>query len=237
MHILFLTHYFPPEVNAPASRTFEHARFWVKAGHEVTVITCAPNHPAGRVYKGYSNRLWQSETVDGIKVVQLWTLLSANQGFLRRSLNFLSYFVSATIAAPFLRRPDIVVSTSPQFFCGLAGFTVSRIKQRPWVLEIRDLWPESILTVGAMGKGPVLRLLEWLANWSYRTADRLIALTDAFRAHTVAAGANPKSVAVIKNGVDLADFATLTDASSFKTRTWPRRQTGGGLRWMPRPGA
>lgn len=68
MKILFLTDNFPPEVNAPASRTFEHCREWVRAGHEVTVITCAPNFPAGRVFEGYRNGLWQIETMDGIRV-------------------------------------------------------------------------------------------------------------------------------------------------------------------------
>ncbi|MBM3653971.1 MAG: glycosyltransferase family 4 protein [Alphaproteobacteria bacterium] len=216
MRIIFLTHYFPPEVNAPASRTMEHARIWAKAGHEVTVITCAPNHPTGRLYPGYRNRLWQTEVLDGVKVVRLWTLLSPNEGFLLRSLNFMSYLLSATAAAPFLPRADVVVSTSPQFFCGLAGYTVSRIKRRPWVLEIRDLWPESILTAGAMKRGWLVRMLEGLANWSYRTADRVIPLTDSFRQHVVARGAAADRVTVIKNGADLGEFVARPDDGSFR---------------------
>jgi glycosyltransferase involved in cell wall biosynthesis len=216
MHITFLTHYFPPEVNAPATRTIEHARVWVEAGHEVTVVTCAPNHPTGRVYKGYRNRLWQREIVDGIEVIRLWTLLSPNEGFLRRSLNFISYLATATAAAAFLPRTDVVVSTSPQFFCGLAGYAVSRIKRRPWVLEIRDLWPETILTVGAIRGGRVTRLLETMADWAYRAADRVVALTDAFRSHIVAHGASPQRVGVIKNGVDLAAFTESGDGASVR---------------------
>jgi glycosyltransferase involved in cell wall biosynthesis len=202
-------------VNAPASRTFEHARLWVKAGHQVVVITCVPNHPTGTVYAGYRNRVCQIEIIEGIKVVRVWTLLSPNEGFLRRSLNFISYLLSVTIAAPFLSRPDIVISTSPQFFCGLAGFAVSRIVGRPWVLEIRDLWPESILAVGAMKKRWLVRLLQTLARWSYRKADRVIALTEAFKEHIIAAGASASRVEVIKNGVDLFEFRTGAGDSSF----------------------
>ncbi|MEM7564001.1 MAG: glycosyltransferase WbuB, partial [Pseudomonadota bacterium] len=77
MRILFLSHYFPPEVNAPASRTFEHCREWVRLGHEVTVVTCAPNHPKGQVYQGYRNRLWQKEHLEGIEVIRVWTFLAA----------------------------------------------------------------------------------------------------------------------------------------------------------------
>ena len=89
MKIMFLTHYFPPEVNAPAARTYEHARRWVAKGHDVTVVTCVPNHPKGIVYNGYKNRLMQKEFVDGIKVVRLWTFVTANEGFIRRSINYI----------------------------------------------------------------------------------------------------------------------------------------------------
>ena len=82
MNILFLTDNFPPEVNAPSSRTFEHAREWVRCGHTVTVVTCAPNFPEGRVFKGYRNKLYATETMSGIKVVRVWSYISANQGFL-----------------------------------------------------------------------------------------------------------------------------------------------------------
>ncbi|MDR1903171.1 MAG: hypothetical protein LBQ88_12940 [Treponema sp.] len=78
MRILFLTHYFKPEVNAPASRTYEHCKRWVKAGYEVTVVTCVPNAPLGKVFAEYKNRLVQYEAIDGIKVVRLWSFLAPN---------------------------------------------------------------------------------------------------------------------------------------------------------------
>jgi hypothetical protein len=71
MRILFLTDNFPPEVNAPASRTYEHCRYWSSQGHEVTVVTCAPNFPKGRVFDGYRNSLWSTEHMDGIRVIRV----------------------------------------------------------------------------------------------------------------------------------------------------------------------
>ena len=181
MRILFLTHYFPPEVNAPASRTFEHCRAWARAGHEVTVLTCAPNHPNGQVYPGYRNALWTTERVDGIRVVRLWTWLAANEGFLRRTLNYVSFLAAAVAAAPFVPAADVVISTSPQFFCGLAGFALGRAKRAPWVLEVRDLWPESILAVGAIRSPAVIRFLEGLESWAYRKAHRIVSVTESVR--------------------------------------------------------
>jgi len=206
MRILFLSHYFPPEVNAPASRTYEHCKAWVRAGHEVTVVTCAPNHPRGIVYDGYRNRLWQRETRDGIAVVRLWTFVTANEGFLKRSLSYLSFMLACVAAAPFLPKADVVLTTSPQFFNGLAGFPVSRMKRAPWILEIRDLWPESVVAVGGMKRGRLIKFLESLEMFAYRKADAIVPVTDSFERYMVGKGIAPAKIHVIKNGVDASVY-------------------------------
>ncbi len=217
MHILFLSHYYPPEVNAPASRTSEHCRQWAKAGHDVTVVTCAPNHPAGKLYDGYRNRLFQRETLDGVEVIRVWTYLAANAGFLRRTLNYLSYILGVTLALPRLKRPDVVISTSPQFFCGLTGVIARTWLRAPWVLEIRDIWPESIVTVGAMKKGLSVRALKWLERSAYRSADNIVAVTDSFLPHIAKRCGNPAKISVIKNGVDLTFFTRDGNPLAAKT--------------------
>lgn len=206
MHILFLTDNFPPEVNAPASRTFEHCREWVKAGHEVTVITCAPNFPKGKVYEGYRNRLWQHETTDGIRVIRVWSYISANEGFALRTLDYVSYMVSAVLAAPFVRKVDLIVGTSPQFFTACAAYAASRTRRVPYVFELRDLWPESIRAVGAMKEGRALRALERLELFLYRKAARVVSVTQSFKRNLVERGVDPAKIAVVTNGVDVFRF-------------------------------
>jgi glycosyltransferase involved in cell wall biosynthesis len=210
MHILFLTHYFPPEVNAPASRTFENAKRWVKAGHKVTVITCVPNHPKGIVYAGYTNRLYQWEELEGIRVLRVGTYLSPNEGFIKRTANYVSYMISAILLSPLVRGVDVVVSTSPQFFCGMAGYFVSRLKRRKWVLEIRDLWPESIVTVGAIKQRQVIRFLEGLERFLYLHADHIISLTRAFKNHIMKKGVPEERISIITNGADLEMYKPLS---------------------------
>lgn len=207
MHILFLTDNFPPEVNAPASRTFEHCREWVTAGHRVTVITGAPNFPEGRLMAGYRNGLRpQRETIAGVEVVRVWTYITANQGFARRILDYLSFAVAAFLAG--VARPcDVIVATSPQFFTSWAGWALAGIKRRPWVFEVRDLWPESIVAVGAMKAGRVLRWLERVELGLYRSAVRVVVVTEAFRDNLIKRGIDPAKIAVVTNGVDLARFA------------------------------
>ncbi len=216
MRILFLSHYFPPEINAPASRTFEHCRVWAENGHQVVVATNVPNHPAGKIFPGYRNGLVQKERVSGIDVYRLLTLVAANRGFLLRTLNYTFYMLMAVLSAPFLPKADVVVSTSPQFFCGLAGFFVSRIKRARWVLEIRDIWPESIVAVGAMKKSVWIRFLEWMEAFAYRKADRIVVVSGAFTDHIEERAGAGKKVMVIPNGVDLQFFSPASDGSSIR---------------------
>lgn len=220
MRILFYSHYFPPEVNAPASRTYEHCVRWVRSGHEVTVVTCVPNCPDGVVFKGYRNR-WrpQVEWVDGIRVVRVWTYIAPNSGTSRRIINYLTYMLSAGCAALFQVRPDVIVATSPQFFCGWAGIIASWVRWRPLVLEIRDIWPESIVAVGAMRKGLTLRFLEWLERLMYRSARHIVAVGNGYRDQVLSKVDVGQRISVITNGVDTQLFQPQPPCESL-LRSW-----------------
>ena len=207
MRILFFSHYFPPEGNAPASRTYENCKRWVCDGHDVTVVTCAPNVPNGVVYEGYKNRLRSKEVVDGIKVIRVWTFMAANKGAKRRILNFVSYMVTAVAFSIFGKRPDIVIGTSPQFFCGWAGLIFSKLRRTPFVLEIRDLWPESIQAVGAMQNKSALRFLEWLELRMYAGADHIVTVGEGYRQRLLEKKVPAERLSVVSNGVDRAHFS------------------------------
>ena len=218
MHILFLTDNFPPEVNAPASRTFEHCREWVKEGHEVTVITCAPNFPRGKVYEGYKNRIWQTEQLSGIQVIRIWSFIAANEGFLKRTLDYLSYMIAAVVAAPFVSKVDLVVGTSPQLFTVCAARIVSAYKRVPWVFELRDIWPESIRVVGAMKESRILNALEKLELYLYRKADAIVTVTHAFKATLIRRGIDSSKIHVVTNGVDTSLFSPREKDSELVAR-------------------
>ncbi len=209
MRILFLTDNFPPEVNAPATRTHFHCAQWVAAGADVTVITGAPNFPTGRVFDGYRNRLFQTEEIDGIRVVRVWTYVAANEGFAKRTLDYLSFAASATVAGIF-QDFDVLVATSPQFFTATAGRLVSLLKRKPWVFELRDIWPESIVATGALrADSPIIRVLEWLEMDLYRGADMVVPVTNAFARQLVERGVDPAKMCVVTNGVASEEFASV----------------------------
>jgi glycosyltransferase involved in cell wall biosynthesis len=207
MHILFLSDNFPPEVNAPASRTHEHARVWVAEGDRVTVVTCAPNFPQGRVFDGYRNRLWQTEVVDGIRVIRVWSYITANEGFAKRVLDYMSFMLTAFVASLFVRRVDLVVGTSPQFFTAVAAWAVGAVKRVPFVFELRDLWPESIKAVGAMKDSRAIAFLEALELFLYRRAARIVSVTHSFRDTLMRRGIDGAKIDVVTNGVDIGRFS------------------------------
>ena len=223
MKILFITDNFPPEVNAPATRTYEHTKEWVKRGYEVTIITCAPNFPHGKVYKGYKNRLYSKESIDGIEVIRVWSYISANKGFVKRILDYVSFAFMAFVVGLF-QKSDIIIATSPQFFTTWSAWGLSKIKQKPWVFELRDLWPESIKTVGAMKQGRVIDTLEKIELALYKSANRVVAVTDAFKENLISRGIDESKIDVVTNGSNVELFyprakdAELLDELNLKDK-------------------
>lgn len=203
MHILFLTDNFPPEGNAPASRTYEHAREWVRLGHKVTIITGAPNFPEGKVYNGYKNSWYSKESLDGIEVRRVKTYITANEGFIKRILDFMSFMVMGFIAGLFVKKTDVIIGTSPQFFTAVGAWALAAVRFKPFVFELRDIWPASITTVGAMKKGFIIKLLERLEIFLYRRASLIISVTKSFKEELISRGIDGDKIKIVLNGVDL----------------------------------
>ena len=218
MKILFFTDNFPPEVNAPASRTVEHCRRWVALGHQVTVITCAPNFPTGKVFAGYRNRLWQREEMNGISVIRVWSYIAPNEGFFRRIVDYMSYMAMAILIAPLAGKPDIIVGTSPQLFTACAAWFTGLWRRVPYVFELRDLWPESIKTVGAMKQSFIIDWLERLELFLYRRAAMVVAVTHSFKRNLMLRGIGGDRIQVITNGVDMTSFTPRAKDSDLEQR-------------------
>lgn len=210
MRILFLTDNFIPETNAPAHRTYEHCREWVRLGEEVTVITCFPNFPYGKVYEGYKNKLYQVEWFEGIRIIRVWSFMAENKGFVKRILDFLSFMCASFIAGLFIKT-DLIVATSPQFFTAVSGRWLAFWKGKKWVMEVRDLWPESVKVVGAMKDNWIIRFFEYLEHTLYKSAWKIVTAT-AYIGSEITSKHNlsEAKVMVVRNGVDLEQFQPLS---------------------------
>lgn len=215
MHIVFLTDNFPPEGNAIASRVYERACYWVKWGHEVTIITSAPNFPEGKIYAGYKNKWYQVEKMSGMRVVRVKTFIAQNKGFLLRIIDFLSYIFPAFFAGIIQSRPDVIVATSPQLFVGLTAWMLAFFRRKPFVLEVADIWPASIVGVGAMKDSFAIRALERLEIFLYHRATQIVVLTPAFKNNLCTRGIDENKISIVINGVELTKFAPIARATEL----------------------
>ncbi len=211
MKILYVSQYFPPEMGAPSARVSELSCHWALAGHAVTVLTGFPNHPTGIVAPEYRKKIWRLvllENSHGVRVVRTWLLPFANRGAIRRILNYASFCISSAVIGSFMARSDIVIATSPQLLVGLSGWWISRWKRVPFVFEVRDLWPESLVAVGIGNENSLLhRLMAKIAGFLYKRSDRIVVVTPAFKTHLVERwGVPEEKVVVVENGVETEMF-------------------------------
>lgn len=207
MKILYVSQYFPPEMGAPAARAAELSRHWARMGHEVTVLTGFPNHPTGVVPKEWRPRLRRlhfTETILGVRVVRTWLWPLPNRKAHERIRNYASFCLSAAVSGLALSKPDVIIATSPQLLCALAGWWLAFWKRVPFVFEVRDLWPESLAAVGAGSEGSLLhRTLGAIAGFLYRRADRIVVVSPAFKDHLMRYWNVPSpKISVVENGVE-----------------------------------
>jgi colanic acid biosynthesis glycosyl transferase WcaI len=220
--ILYVSQYFPPEMGAPSARASELCRHWARMGHDATVLTGFPNHPTGVVPEEWRARLRHlhyTETIDGVRVVRTWLWPLPNRKAHERILNYASFCVSAAVSGLFLKKPDVVIATSPQLLCALSGWWLAWWKRVPFVFEVRDLWPESLAAVGAGSEGSMLhRTLAAIAGFLYRHAHRIVVVAPAFKDHLIRYWNVPAAkISIVENGVE-TDLFRLDPAALDERR-------------------
>ncbi len=201
------------------------------------VLTGFPNHPEGVLHPDYREK-WRRgfvrEDHGGVQVSRTWLLPAANQGMWGRAANYSSFALSATLTGPFVAQwQGVVIGTSPQLLVGVAGYLVARSRGLPFVFEVRDLWPQSIVAVGATDQRSTLyRSLEQVANFLYRHADRIVLDGEAKRQQLIGIGVPPEKTAVIRNGVS-PDFCFEPGSDTARaTRERVRKELGLGRKFI-----
>lgn len=229
MRILLVCHYFAPEPGAPQARLLETARAFQEAGHAVDVLTGFPNHPTGVLARSDRGRLVRVDRLAELRVVRSWLYATPNRGFLKKTLGHLSFMATAVPAGlAFVRRPDVIVASSPTFFSVLSAWALSRLWRRPFVFEVRDLWPAIFTELGVLTNPRIIRALTGMEEWLYRAAGHVVTVTDGFRDDLVRRGIAPEKVTTITNGVDLSRWTPAGDA----VRAAGRRELGADGRFL-----
>ncbi|MEW5985868.1 MAG: glycosyltransferase family 4 protein [Chloroflexota bacterium] len=207
MRILLLSQWYAPE---PETRIHSLARGLLAKGHQVTSITGLPNYPHGRLYPGYQQRWWQWEEREGVRVLRLPLYPDHSQRVVKRSLNYLSFAASASLLGPALGgRADVLWVYHPPLTVGWPAWWMSRLRRVPFVYEIQDMWPETLLATGMVADGRARRLLDGLARFVYRQAAAITVISPGFKRNLVGKGVPADKIHVLPNWADEETYRPL----------------------------
>ncbi|MCK4543401.1 MAG: glycosyltransferase family 4 protein [Spirochaetales bacterium] len=201
MRILIITQHFPPEKGA-VRRLFEFARYFVKNGIDVSVMTAIPNYPDGIVPKKYRGKFFYQEEFDGVKVYRSWVLPASNSQPKKRMVGFITFLVTTVWNSFRLKgKYDIILASTPPVTSPVIGWIISKIKRCRFVIEVRDLQPESSEDFGNLNQSLFTKVIRSIIHTLYRKADRLVPVTDGIANYLFKIGISPDKVATIKSGV------------------------------------
>lgn len=215
MKIWVVCQYFKPEVGAPSARLSGFAKAWQSMEQDVTVLTGLPNHPKGVLHDDYKGcKSYFDDEVEGVPVKRHWLYITPNQGFVKKTLQHLS-FAWSLLRQNFFKKvedkPDVIMVSSPSFFAVISTWMIAKKLRVPFVFEVRDLWPGIFVELGVLKKGFILTVLEKIELFLYRRAAAVVAVTKGFAQDIANRGIDPQKLFVVTNGCADAEIDSALD--------------------------
>ena len=215
MNILLIHQNFVDPTHAGGTRHFELMSFWARHGHKTTMITGTVDYLTGRRIEG--TRGWVTEQwLDDIRVLRAYTLPTLHTSFNHRVLAFCSFMISAIFAGLRSGPVDVVIGTSPPIFQLVSAWLIAVFKRKPFVLEIRDLWPEFAIEIGVLKNPLLIWLSRSLESFMYARANHIVVNSPAFRGYLLEKGIRASRISVVPNGVDPDMFQPEADGERFR---------------------
>jgi glycosyltransferase involved in cell wall biosynthesis len=200
VRVLIFAQYFPPEIGAGQTRVHTFAAGLAARGHDVQVICEAPNHPQGVFQPGYGEKLVDRRRLDGFDVAYVKVMTGTEKTFATRLGFYGSYAAGATAVGLAAKRPDVIFASSPPLPDAVPA-AIAAVRHRcPWVLDVRDLWPEAAVAMGQLGNPRVVDMVARLARLLYKRADAITTVTEPFREQIAAQTPDPEKIELLPNG-------------------------------------
>ena len=215
MHILIIHQAFVSPGEPGGTRHYELARHIVTEGHKVTIVGSDLSYLTGR--KTVKRvRLVSEEILDGIRVLRAFTYPTLHRSFVWRVLSFVTFMLTSLIAALRIRKVDLVMGTSPPLFQAVSAWLVSVICRRPFLFEIRDLWPEFAIDMGVLTNPSLITLSRWLEMFLYRRSSHILVNSPAYHDYLIQKGILAQKISLIPNGVDPKAFDPQLNGDGFR---------------------
>ena len=205
MHILVVHQYYLHKGDAGGSRWNQFAKYWSQRGHKITILAGMVHYATGTKRPEYKWKFFVTEyDHPNVTIKRCHVSEAYNRSFIGRAWAYVSFAVSSTLAGFCVKKPDVIICTSPPLTVGLTGAALSRLKHIPMVFEVRDLWPESAIDTGVLTNKLIIRYLYWLEKLSYKSARWINVLTPAFETALIQKKGIPQSrISMIPNAADL----------------------------------
>lgn len=219
MHILFISNYFEPDSGAAAVRLTRLARLLHQRGHQVTILTSLPHYPQGHIHDGYRGKFIVAENRNGMRVIQTWLLPTASSRISHKLISHISFMLTAFLRGLVIPRVDVILIEAQPVFPAMAGVALALLKRTPYVLNVSDLWPDHLLSVGALTETSLIyRLSRKTVDFAYRHASQIVALSPIWAEKIQQYSGINKKVKVIYNGVDLNEFNPTCETDAFRQK-------------------
>ncbi len=211
MHVLLIHQGFVSPDDAGGTRHYEFGKRFVAAGHDFTIVASDISYFKGQKHEGERHQEY-----DGVQVRRAWTYNSLHRSFVWRVVAFLSFMVSAIGEGLRVRKVDVVVGTSPPLFQGVSAWLVALLRGKPFVLEVRDLWPEFAIDMGILTNPILIWMSRRLEMFLYRRAHHIIVNSPAYRTYLIERGVASGKITFIANGVDPQMFESLLSGDNLR---------------------
>jgi glycosyltransferase involved in cell wall biosynthesis len=205
MHLLLIHQAFASPREPGGTRHYEFARHMVESGHCCTIIASRISYLTGRsTGDAAGERQAREEAGDraGLRVLRAYALPAHHRGFAWRVLSFLVFMCTSTLAALRVGPVDLVMGTSPPIFQALSALFVAAVRRRPYLLEIRDLWPEFAIDMGVLRNAFLVAFARRLERFLYARATHILVNSPAYRDYLVGRGVRGDRISLIPNGAD-----------------------------------
>jgi glycosyltransferase involved in cell wall biosynthesis len=201
------------------TRHFEMAQFLQKHGHELVIVGSDVNYQTGRPTTK-RERVFEDveQVIDGVRILRAYVYPSLHRSYFWRIISFFSFMFSSILAALRVRDVDLVMGTTPPIFQAVSAWFVSLVRRRPFLLEVRDLWPEFGVGMGVLTNPIIIALARWLENFLYARATHILVNSPAYRNYLLEKGLPEKKVTFIPYGTDVDMFNPQVDGSAIRRK-------------------
>lgn len=222
MRILILEQRYTSPEEAGIGRFYSFGKEWIRQGHEVTVLAGMVSYISGEKGKKYRGKLFSKErSLEGIEVFRIFDSFPGYRAFLGRLLSYFSFCFLALLLSLFLRKPDIVVASSPPIFIGYLGYLIGLLKRTKFVFEIRDIWPDEAVELGFVKSSFLIKMSYWLEDFLHRKSDFIVVNSPGIKNFlTENKRVSEDKVAVVPNAADLEFSDKLQDFSLRNKMRW-----------------